>query len=92
MGHPGISGFSQFCETSQSNDFIHSFANGFAKGLPMAGIDTRIFKVHSTRAASTTEADVTGVFVCDIKKQRQWSNKSTFQNFYKKEIIDDSET
>ena len=58
----------------------------------MAGINTKIFKDHSTSAALTTKADVTGISVCDIMKQGQWSNKSRFQKFYKKEIIDYSET
>lgn len=31
------------------------------EGLSMAGIDIRMFKGHSTRAVSITEADVTGV-------------------------------
>ena len=35
---------------------------------------------------------LSGVSVCDTIKQGQWSNKSTFQKFYKKEIIDHSET
>ena len=50
-----------------------------------------MFKGHSTRTASATKADVTGVPVCDIMKEGQWSNKSTFQKFYKKEIIDHNE-
>ena len=58
----------------------------------MAGINTKIFKDHSTSAALTTKADVTGISVCDIMKQGEWSNKSRFQKFYKKEVIDCSET
>lgn len=54
----------------------------------MAGIDIRMFKSHSTYAASTTIADLTGVSVCDTVKQEQWSNKSTFYRFYKKGAID----
>ena len=60
--------------------------------MQTVGIDTKIFKGYSTSAASTTKADVTGISVCDIMKQGQWSNKSRFQKFYKKEIIDYSET
>ena len=62
------------------------------EGLAVAGIDARMFKGHSTRTASSTKSDVTGVSVCDIIKQGQRSNKSTFQKFYKKEIIDYSES
>lgn len=43
----------------------------FRDDLSMAGIDIRMFKSHSTYAASTTIADVTGVSVCDTVKQEQ---------------------
>ena len=62
------------------------------EGFSITGIDIRMSEGHSTRAASTTNADVTGVSLCDIIKQGQWSNKSTFQKFYKKEVIDYNET
>ena len=39
------------------------------EGLPMAGFDARMRKGISTRAASTTKANVTGVPVCHIMKQ-----------------------
>ena len=64
----------------------------FREGVSMAEIDTKMLKSHSTRATSTTNADVTGVSACDTMKQRQLSSKSTFQNFYKKKSIDHSET
>ena len=43
----------------------------FRDGLSMAGTDIRMFKSHSTYAASTTIADLTGVSVCDTVKQEQ---------------------
>ena len=58
------------------------------EGCFVNGTDTRMFKSNLARAASTTKFDVTGVSVCDIMKQGQWYNKSTFQSFYTKEIID----
>ena len=44
----------------------------------------------TTCAASTTKADVTGASVCDIMNKGQLPNISTFQKFYKKEIVDHS--
>lgn len=43
----------------------------FRNGLSMAGIDIRMFKSHSTYAASTAIADLSGVSVCDTVKQEQ---------------------
>ena len=41
--------------------------------LAMAGINTEVFKAHSTRAASSSKAEVTGVSLTDIIKQGHWS-------------------
>jgi hypothetical protein len=49
--------------------------------LSLAGIDTGIFKAHSTRSAATSKAYNSGVSVHDILKQARWSNTSTLQNF-----------
>ena len=59
-----------------------------------AGIDATIFKLHSTRGASTSKAFHLGIPLSDILKQGQWSNAKTFFNFYCREIEkeDDSET
>ena len=54
--------------------------------LAMAGINTEVFKAHSTRAASSSKAEVTGVSLTDIIKQGNWSQASTFQRFYRKSI------
>ena len=40
--------------------------------LAMAGINTEVFKAHSTRAASSSKAEVTGVSLTDIIKQGHW--------------------
>ena len=61
------------------------------KVLHLAGIDTNIFKGHSTRAASTTKASLSGFSVADILERGQWSRKSTWQQFYHKESATASE-
>ena len=54
--------------------------------LAMAGINTEVFKAHSTRSASSSKAEVTGVSLTDVIKQGHWSQASTFQRFYRKSI------
>ena len=54
--------------------------------LKMSGIDTEKFKAHSKRAASTSEALRKGVSIDDILKMGNWSNKSVWQKYYKKDL------
>ena len=50
--------------------------------LANAGIDTSIFKAHSTRSAATTAAANKGVTTSDILNAADWSSESVFQKFY----------
>ena len=43
-----------------------------------SGIDTVIFRAHSTKGASTSKAKTVGVSVADILKAANWSSSSTF--------------
>lgn len=52
--------------------------------MKSAGIDTSVFKPHSTRAASTSLAMRRDVPISDILKQAGWQNESTFRDFYLK--------
>ena len=53
--------------------------------MARAGIDTSVFKAHSTRSASTSKAATSGVAVPDILKLADWSlNTNTFEKFYYK--------
>ncbi len=58
--------------------------------LVAAGIDSTIFKAHSTRAASTSAAAKKHLPLDDIIKMGDWTSPSTFQRFYYKPIIDDT--
>ena len=53
--------------------------------LSDAGIDTQIFKGHSTRAASTSAACAKGISMNDIMSMAGWS----FERFYHKEMTND---
>ena len=55
--------------------------------MSAAGIDTRIFKPHSTRAAAVSTAKTADVPIADILKQAGWSNEETFNRFYDKPSI-----
>lgn len=62
--------------------------------LSESGVDTSIFKSHSTRHAATSAANRLGVNIDLIKKTAGWSgNSQTFARFYNREVtIDSSET
>jgi integrase len=55
--------------------------------LTIAGINTKIFKAHSTRAASTSAA-FRDVDIDKILGTASWTRASTFAKFYKKPIED----
>ena len=46
------------------------------------GIDTRIFKTHLVRGASSSKAAVSGIITPDILQAAGWSSESTLQKFY----------
>ena len=45
------------------------------------------FGGHSTRSASTSKAELSGLSVKEVLDRGSWSNESTWQKFYHKEII-----
>ena len=53
--------------------------------LSLAGINTRIFKGHSFRAASTSKAVSLGAPLDVILKAAYWKNAGTFAMFYQRE-------
>lgn len=58
------------------------------KTLEAAGIDTNIFKPHSTRHASSSMAKRRGINVDVIQKTAGWSTKSeTFARFYNRPLL-----
>ena len=54
--------------------------------MTMAGVNTKIFKAHSTRAASTSASLRKGVPLSSILKAAQWSSLDTFKTFYDKPL------
>ena len=69
------------------DEVAKSTISGWVKTvLGEAGIDTNIFKAHSSRSASTSKAKIGGCSLQDILKRGQWSGKSTWQKHYHKTI------
>ena len=58
--------------------------------LPLAGIDTAIFKLHSKRSPASSAAFNAGVALSNILEAAHWTNESTFTRFYKKAIVNDN--
>ena len=56
--------------------------------MTLSGINTELFKSHSTRAASTSAAKKANVNIDQIMKTAGWKNASTFAKFYNKTIVD----
>ena len=56
------------------------------KTLKQAGINTDLFKAHSTRSASSSKASVGRAPLVEILKRGSWSHHSTWQRFYNKHI------
>ena len=55
--------------------------------LSSAGIDTSIFKAHSTRSAAVSKAKAQFVPISDIMTTAGWSNNCTFAKYYNKSIV-----
>ena len=55
--------------------------------LDQSGVDTSVFKAHSTRAARASKANQT-VRIDAVLKHIGWSTESTFRKFYQKPIVD----
>lgn len=54
--------------------------------MQQAGVDERLFKPHSTRAASTSKAYCANVPLASIIKAGSWKSDCVFQKFYNKPI------
>ena len=60
--------------------------------MQVAGIDTSIFKPHSTRVASTSKANSRQVPINSILKVASWSTDCVFNKFYNKPVQNSNST
>ena len=66
---------------------VSSAISGWIKNvLREAAIDTKLFKGHSTRSASTSKAGLAGLSATDILERGSWTNASTWQRFYNRQV------
>ena len=63
-----------------------TIAHQVVETLGKAGINTKIFKAHATRSASTSAAYNKGLSLSEIGKAAGWSNFTTFTKFYNKPV------
>ena len=56
--------------------------------LQLSGINVDISKAPSLRSVSTSKAFLKGVSIKEIMKTAYWSNKSTFQMFYNRKVVE----
>ena len=67
---------------------VLSIISGWLKKvLKSSGIDVLLFTAHSTRSATTSKASASALSMIEILERGTWSNNSTWQRFYKKDII-----
>ena len=55
--------------------------------LKETGVDADVFKGHSTRSVSPSKECLSGISVDDILSRGSWSNESTWQKFYHKQVF-----
>ena len=55
--------------------------------ISSAGIDTDVFKAHSTRSASSSKVKQVGIPYTEILKRGSWKGANTFTKHYDKHII-----
>ena len=63
-----------------------TIARWVVETLGIAGINTKTFKAHSTRSATTSVAYNKGLSLSEIGKAAGWSNFTTFGKFYNKPV------
>ena len=72
------------------NEVVKSTISGWIKEvLKQSEINVEHFKAHSTRSASSSKVQMSGLPVEQILKRGNWSSKSTWQKFYIKNIEED---
>ena len=55
--------------------------------MELSGIDIKTFQTHSVRAASSSKFNLKGLSTRDILIRGNWSQKSTWQRYYNKNIV-----
>ena len=65
---------------------VKTVSRWLVHAMDATGIDTAMFKAHSTRSAATSKAGTLGVPLGEIVKRGSWSTESMFKKVYCKPI------
>ena len=72
----------------QHKQVVQSTISDWLKNvLKSSGVNVSLFTSHSTRSATTSKASASGLSMIEIIEQGTLSNMSTWQRFYKKDVI-----
>jgi integrase len=67
-----------------------SVARWLQATMELAGIDTSIYKAHSTRSAATSKAKVMGLSAQQIMQRANWTREGTFHRYYHRGVKEQS--
>ena len=59
--------------------------------LQDCGVNTSVFKAHSTISAATSKAFLHGASIAEILKLANWCNQKTFTNYYNRSVASDTQ-
>ena len=85
---PGVEGEQLLISFKQPHGALanSSVARWLKMNMQEAGIDTKVFQAHSTRAAATSKAESLGLSVQQIMDRANWKRAVTFRRYYPKEV------
>ena len=69
---------------------VDTVSRWFKEFLRLSGIDTSTLTGHSIRTASASKAKQLGLSLSETLRRGQWTNKTTFETFYNKPIVNNS--
>ena len=59
--------------------------------LQDCGVNTYVFKAHSTRSAATSKAFLHGASIAEILKLAYWTIEKTFTKYYYRSVASDTQ-
>ena len=69
---------------------VDTVSGWFKEFLRLSGIDTSTLTGHSIRTASASKAKQLELSLSETLRRGQWTNKTTFETFYNKPIVNNS--
>ena len=66
---------------------ISTISGWIIKVLNLAGIDTSVFKGHSSRSAASSGAELAGASITEMLSLGSWSNETVWKKYYNKLVL-----